>query len=397
MRAEPNLQIDIDTTDAREPFLASLPPGATLLEHAFLLLSLGSGEEGAGELLRNLGVRVAACVVDTNKFLDDLGYSTRHGWYTALQLTARIGIARFYASTTVRDEVREKLLEEEGEYADRARRQGIDRREALRRWEHDYAPWISFLDPCELPPSPRVEALRLVDPDDVGTAQLIEFLRPEATFSEDKALRPFGVVRGEWVAYTLAYHAESVYGSVKVGLAVGGGLVLSIGYGALEGLLSLLSMLNPAVGLILAGGAIAAVLYPPARSYLFGQARGVTAARLWQAGELLGTLAGQLQELKTRADESRGQLPATGMATGLDTPPRRAMDYLGIVLSTAPAPLSVYEIMDRMVDAGYGPRGERPDRYVSRLLHRHPLLFEMVWGRRWRLRAHPAPPEAGWV
>ncbi len=367
--------------------LASLAPGETLLGHAVTLMGVLFGEE-ADEILGDLGVQIDPCVLDANAILRDISYAARSGRRTALQEAARLGGVRFYASTAVRDEVTEKLREE-GEFADYARRAGLDRGEAMRLWREDYAPWITFLDPSELPWSPAVGALALRDRDDVPTAQLVEFLHPDTVLSSDKDLEGFGALAGELSVVTLAYRDGSRRDIARTGVAVGGSVTVSVAYAALRPLLALSRRVWPALAPIVVVAGIGAVLHPASRRYLAGRASRVSLSGVARAAGVVWELVRAYGELEAQAGRSRLRLAAAaaGATRGLP-PPSRALGYLVLVLATAPAPLSPAQISRRMVAAGYEPRGMRPDLYVAALLRGHPRLFEKTWGHRWQLRSH---------
>lgn len=91
--------------------------------------------------------RVIVGVIDTNILLGDVRHSLRVKRLTSLMEAARIGALKLFASMTVRDEVWEKLGDEKI-----TKKLKIDSQEACQRWEQDYLPWITFLDPAGLPP-----------------------------------------------------------------------------------------------------------------------------------------------------------------------------------------------------------------------------------------------------
>src|SRR5260370_36485432 len=160
-----------------DDFLAVLRPGTTIIGLIYEMLSLFCDEESLAELFNALGVRRATVVLDTNVLLADLKYFIQKKHHTGLMAAAKIGGVQVFASATVRDEVPEKL-------DIIMRKYGIDPQEAQQVWNTQYASWISFLDPSDLPPlSSKVTALLTRDPDDVSTGQIIELLGPHLVLS----------------------------------------------------------------------------------------------------------------------------------------------------------------------------------------------------------------------
>ncbi len=174
-------------------------------------------------------------VIDTNILLNDLKHSLRVQPLTALMEAARIGALKLFASTSVRDEVWEKLGIEKI-----TRKLKIDPVEARQRWEQDYLPWITFLDPTGLPLlSSRVKDLLKQDPDDVQTGQLIEMLQPDVVFCYNtKHFGAFDVLAERWIHVAVAYRDVSRREGVVTGvamtstLAVKGTLACCFGAGA---------------------------------------------------------------------------------------------------------------------------------------------------------------------
>lgn len=334
-------------------------------------------------LFGDIGVRAAVCVLDTNVLLNEVKYSLRSGRLTRLQQAARFGFVRPYASTVVRDEVEEKLRSSKF-----ARKQlvGVDPSEAVREWRREHGPWIGFIDPSGLPLGPGAQSVR--DRDDVATAQLTELLRPGATLSWDAHLAPVGAIAEDAPTIALAYLERSREGTMRVGIAVGGGMVLTMTVGALQAVLAPLRRVEP---LLLAGGLIAGgmLLHPRSGRYLRQRAGAVAGAHLARMGGILGELARGYAELAERAAEAEREAARLGLR--IDVPAleaARAMDYLVAELAAAPVPLRPVDLSARMIRAGYEPRGEHPERYVASLLRRHPALFERRWGHWWRLRSY---------
>jgi hypothetical protein len=72
------------------------------------LLDLLVGED-ALDILEALHIRCFSCLLDTNVLLKDIGYVVRRRERTGLVRAAQTGIVRLYASTTVHNEVPEKI------------------------------------------------------------------------------------------------------------------------------------------------------------------------------------------------------------------------------------------------------------------------------------------------
>src|SRR5713226_3754530 len=122
--------------------VAALPPGRTVLAFAHKFFS----EEYDRIHATHGSTPIVVGVVDTNILLNDLKHSLQGPPLTPLMESARIGSLKLFASTTVQDEVLEKLGIEKI-----MRKLRIDPVEARQRWKQDFLPWITFLDPTGLP------------------------------------------------------------------------------------------------------------------------------------------------------------------------------------------------------------------------------------------------------
>ncbi|HEU5380135.1 MAG TPA: hypothetical protein VFV38_32320 [Ktedonobacteraceae bacterium] len=352
---------------------------SSFLGATYSLLRLWSGEETASHALETLGVSVHLSVLDTNILMRDIKYRLQHGHITSFIAAARLGSLRLVASVTVRDEVPEHLGEVVTKY-------GLSVEDALRIWEQEYVPQMVFVDPAELPlSSPRVLALADRDADDVPTALLVEWFKPESTFSDDKDLAAFGAIGKDTAVLACAYYALAKRDSMIAGAPVGTMMVLNIGIPVLEASWRVLrwgvarldrrwqwGLLGIAVLLLLWG-----LAQPRFRNWLAERADDVRSA-VKQGIE-------EVQRIEQAAAEARETL---NRSQPVPAPPRTARGYVAYVLARAPGPLSVATITRRMRKQGYHPRSAHPEQYVARLLRTHPRLFERVGRRRWQLRSH---------
>jgi len=360
-------------------FLSVLRPGTTIIESIYEFLSLLCGEEAIAELFERIDIKRAKAVVDTNVFLSDLRYYIQKGHHTGLMAAAKFGGMRIFASTTVRDEVPEKIAVSLSKY-------GIDAQEARQIWETYYVPWISFLDPSELPPlSARVTALLARDPDDVPTGQIIELIGPHLVLTRDKDLIKFESTGQDIPIITCAYRDKTKQETVALCICVSGGFVFSISLETIKSLVAFICGLDKRLSigfLILAAGSfIAALIYPPSRRWLWKQGR-QTIENLWR---VFGPLLDELLEIEAASARAK---PVLSQSRRVIAPPKTARDYAVLVLSESFGPLRAKEIVRRMIALGYQTSSEHPEYYVSRVLHKYPRLFEMTEGKRWRLKSH---------
>ena len=165
--------MDETADDLMHYLLDGLKPGETLLEGAFQLLWLLLGDHQAvQDILDLLGIKVEACILDTNRLLNELKFLLKKEHQPSLLLAAKLGGVKIFAAVSVRDEMPRKI----GELMARWH---VDPAVARSTWETQFAPWIHFVDLSELPPlSEKVEILQSRDATDVQTGQLIELLHP---------------------------------------------------------------------------------------------------------------------------------------------------------------------------------------------------------------------------
>lgn len=332
-------------------------------------------------LLDLLGIHYASCVVDTNVLLRDISWTLKKQRASSLILAARVGTLRLYASTQVRGEVPKKIRARASSFK-------MDPEAACQLWKTTYRPLIRFLDPGELcAQSKQLEELRHRDSDDLPTAQLIELLRPTIVLSEDQDLAAFGSVVVPTTQITSAYRDHAERDAQFVMLGLGGGLALRVSFGTLSLLIELLLRLDRRWLIIL--GAVVGLLFviPPTRRVLL---RGIQALRtrlqeVFQDAhldELFGNVIEGIALMESGTEEARTFLLQQERRV---TPPKKALEYLIVVLSLTGETLSAQEITQRMITRGYEPRGQAPERYVRQLLRTHPQLFARQEDGRWSI------------
>ena len=375
-------------------FLEVLQPGQTVLGRAHNFV----GAEQRRFLIAGNGEQVVVGVIDTQILLRDIRHAVQRAKpLTILMQAVRFGGLRLFASTTVRDEVWEKL-----NIAEITTQMQVDPSEAKERWMYTYLPWITFLDPADLPPlSGRVVELQTRDPDDVPAGQIIELIRPDVVFSDDrKHLGSFDIIGDEWFAAALAYCAISKREGVIVSLKVGGGVAVQgtvvvaqcsftclakIDAEAWRGILLLLMI-------ALALFAIALAI-PSSRRWLQTQARSFTSFSRKCAEtvrECVGGAADEVAKIEQASLEAKQAL--SQMKQRAITPPRKVLEYAAMVLARSPGSLTPSEIVQRMQKYGYQTDAEHPEYYLSRVLHAHPHLFEKKDGQ-WSFKSHQALPD----
>lgn len=372
----------------------ALQPGQTVLGLARNLF----GEE-SDRILSIWGSETpVVCVVDTNILLNDLKYSLLVQPLTALMEAVRMGTVKLFASTTVRDEVWEKLGIEKI-----TRKLKIDPVEAQQRWKQSYLPWITFLDPTGLPPlSARVKGLLKRDPDDVPMGQLIELLQPDVVFCFDKDLDPFDVLANGWTLAAVAYRDISRREGVMAGVAVTSSFAIKgtlattqLSLAAVEQARAGLERIDKKVlwCLILVVGVavVFALAYAPSRRWLSERGKALASA-VKQGASSLGERVSEVTEVVATFEQvaKDARLVLTDQGQRALTPPRGLREYAARALARSRGPLSLSELMERIKEAGYQTQAKQPERSLSHMLHAHPHLF-CVDERRWSLRSHSSP------
>jgi hypothetical protein len=358
--------------------MSAAKPLPSFFDAAYSVLRGLLGEDNAQALFDALRVSVRVCYLDTNAILGLIHYAIRKQITLPLLMAQRMGGVRLMASVEVRDEVPEKIL------AKCPREIRMDPEQALSVWQRDFVPAIEFLDPSELPLlSLRVKALSGRDPDDLQSGQLIELLHPHAVYSNDlKHLSEFEILGEKNAAVSIAYLQKSQRDAVMLSVPLGGHIVLTLSMPLLDLIANILGRLDRRIrgGMLTIGliGLALALLHPTARRWLLSRFQGPLA--------IVSTVVELYAELELRTAEAEQTLLAVGR--GSDAQPQTACWYAARVLGRTPAPLGMRKLTELMVQAGYKSYTQYPHHYVARVLRQHPLLFEEVEGRRWRLRSH---------
>src|SRR5260370_27331967 len=353
------------------------------------------GEEMSQLLLASIKGRVMICVLDTNFLLNDIQNWIGRGSITWLMDAAQTGIVRLFASTTVRDEVREKLNNPKL----RRKKLKIDPVVALQLWATYYIPSITFLDPTGLPHlSPRVKALYAVDPDDVPTGQIVELIQPDCVLSRDHHLASFELTSENWGQVVRDYRDASKSDELMITIVVGGNIVFRFSAATFRLPISLiqkieidkkvvLALLLLLVGLAIAGGL--ALAHPVSRRWLQEQSQSlVSSAKKGTeiVKDYLQGLAQDFAEVQQQGVQAKQNL--TQHPQRIKEIPRNVRGYVALALAGSLGSLSLTELVARMEKHGYQTKNTHPEAYIRSVLRRHPLLFERDERKRWRLRSH---------
>jgi len=364
-----------------------LEPGQSLLENAYsLLYLLMGGDQAVTRMLDSLGISIEVCVFDTNMLLNDIKYTFKKQHQTALLPGAKLGGVKVFASVNVRDEMPRKIKELMPQW-------GIDPQEALRMWKTEYAPWIRFVNPSDMPLiSDRLMALERRDPTDLQTGQLIELVHPHAVISNDPDLAPFGTLSQYSAKVTCAYLEKGKREVLVIYFNATGLLALQLTATALYSLMAWLRKVDKLIlmGILLplavAGGAV--WLYSPSRTWLQERFRAVKPgiqAAFWHVLDGLQPVMEDYMRLKREAEKAHDIL---AQSRRLTEPPITVRDYASRILSRAVGPLSAAELSRRMQKQGYVPRGTHPELYLRRVFRTHPGIFGMDEDKRWYIKRH---------
>jgi hypothetical protein len=359
-----------------------LEPGQSLLENAYKMLYLFTGDEQVvAHLFDVLGVGIEVCVFDTCMFLDDIKYALKKH-QTALPCGVKLGGVRIFASVNVRDEMPRKIEELMPQW-------GIEPQEALRVWEREYAPWIHFVDPSGiLLVSDRLTALKQRDSTDLQTGQLIELVHPHAVFSKDLDLASFGTISRCSAIVTCAYRDKGRREVLVLYLSATWILTLRVSAAVFSSFIAWLCRIDKRIFLLLVVAGVAAWLYTPSRSWLQERFRAVkpriqaASQRVWSG---LQEVMEDYERLKQQADKANAAIAESRRIIGLPTTVR---DHVSRILSNAAGPLSVAEISRLMQDKGYVPRGAHHEIYLRRVLRAHPSVFSMDEDKHWYIKRH---------
>jgi hypothetical protein len=362
--------------------MRAVAPRTTFIGTMYELLQRQLGDATAAEILRTLGISIRSCVLDTNSILNLISYVLRTrreipGYELPLLTVGALGGVHLLASTTVRDEVPEKIVEL------CPHKIHMDPAEAVAVWRRDFAPRFTFVDPSQLPLlSICVQIVAALDEDDVPTGQLIELSGAHAVYSNDQLhLGHFGILGKFNAEVSTAYRAKSQRDAAVLTIFMGGEFVVTLSMPAVEALVQSLGRVDWRIWLGIAGVAIAGVT----AAYLHPR------SRQWMTSTLVGLRSFAEQAIEALVAWEAAMQRTNQILIAQQRPtdaPRTAMEYAFRALAAAPGPLTSRGITDRMIEFGYQTTSQNPHYYVAHVLRRHDRLFEELSGRRWRLRSH---------
>ena len=160
-------------------------------------------------------------------------------------------------------------------------------------------------------------------------------------------------------------------------------MAVSLSIDVVQGLFAVLARLDKRLLLAFAAVVGAATLFPPTRRMLVRLIRGLAAfAQNETARDLLADFVTLIVTKTTQAAQAKQFL--LEKERGL-TQPTRVVEYMLLALSRAGSSLSVKELTRRIIELGYQPKGEHPERYVRRLLGSSPEWFEQDGRGYWRI------------
>lgn len=299
-------------------------------------------------------------ILDTNQVLQDIWYSSRRDTKSALQDALKKSEYWVFMAEPVFQEVEPKLSE--------LCRGDVDKQIAL--WRTAYAPYIwtvrlkenAYLD------DPLIQAMR--DPDDVPTAQLFLFLKPEFLFSDDKKhLGDFPI--SQEVGQVSAAYRDII--DIRRRMQAAGTLPL-IGIAASSEIWKAFRRLPPLVQLILGGAAVGALLFfrTPLIQKISDTLKHPETRRMFkEISELAERKMNQLSQASTYIRE---RLPPTPL-------PMRVLDHLIEILTVIDEPLSLDDIFHYLLARGYQPKGTSASskHYVLSLLKKHAIFSGSSW------------------
>jgi hypothetical protein len=343
------------------------------------------GDAAFTSLLEAVGIQIFSVVVDTNFLVNEVRIAAKTGTVPYMIELARVGSLRLFASTTVRDEVPNTLL-------DMARELELDATGLLQAWAL-LSPWIIFLDPSGLPrATARLQRLAHVDPDDVPTGQLVELLDPDLFLTADKALADFGpsplpTPESLWTV-RVAYRDKQTRDEMQAGVGAGGAIML---VAVVELVGATVNMLRKQIGRL-----------PKPLVVLFLLALAAAAAHLLLRRRETG-IAAQTQVsrepsfakyvLEEFGGATRAGAKADQMLSSIGrphAPPRTGATHVARVLAGSPGPVSLDWLVLRVQASGYRPRTLQVRQSVERRLRAFPRLFVRMKNGRWALRTNPA-------
>jgi len=242
---------------------------------------------------------------------------------------------------------------------------------------------------CFYRPSSQVIDGAVVDPKDLPYKNAIDELAlPVYTRDADRQEMGAPVV---WVCIDTACRDHARATSVKLGFTVGSTYTVTIGVEALRaaarGIKSLFEgfrRLSPWLQFAIAGGVAALLIHPKSRAKLLETWRSITGFAQQAKGPVFQGLLVLMQQLaEAESDAARtleqvqSALPAAKKGT--------AIVYVRRVCVLSKEPLAVEEIVCRMRNEGYVPRGQQPEVYIRRVMRKSDQFIEDSLGL-WKLK-----------
>ncbi len=351
-------------------------PGTTMLGTMVELF----GDTAVTSLLQAVGIRIFSCVVDTNFLVNEVRIAAKMGTVPYMIELARVGSLRLFASTTVRDEVPNTLL-------DMAYELELGAAGLLQAWAL-LAPWIFFLDPSSLPrATARLQKLALADPDDVPTGVLVELLDPDLFLTADKALADFGpspVSAPESLrTVRIAYRDKRTRDAMQAGVGVGGSIML-VAFVEVVG--ATVKMLRKQIGRLPKPVVVLALLALATAAGLLALRRRET--RIATQSQISREPSFAKYVLEEFGGATRAGAKADRLLSSIErphAPPRTCATHAARVLSRSPGPVSLDWLVMRMYANGYRSRTQHARRSVERRLRAFPRLFVRMRNGRWVL------------
>ncbi len=242
---------------------------------------------------------------------------------------------------------------------------------------------------CFYRPSSQVIDGAVVDPKDLPYKHASDELALPV-YTRDADLQEMGapVV---WVCIDTACRDHARATSVKLGFTVGSTYTVTIGVEALRaaarGIKSLFEgfrRLSPWLQFAIAGGVAALLIHPKSRAKLLETWRSITGFAQQAKGPVFQGLLVLMQQLaEAESDAARtleqvqSALPAAKKGT--------AIVYVRRVCVLSKEPLAVEEIVCRMRNEGYVPRGQQPEVYIRRVMRKSDQFIEDSLGL-WKLK-----------
>jgi hypothetical protein len=337
---------------------------------------------GLLQLVRNLNndIRIRTVILDANVILRDIAHISKRRQETRLFGEAEFGLVRLLATP--------RVVEEVGRYIPFvAKKTKNDVAFMFEVWSC-YKERLTIVTPEEISSS-RITQLNLRDPDDVGTAQLIELVGPTLALSADNDLKDLGYSqKGDWLPCVLNTKSIVDHDALQVVIKLGGSLIV---VGLSKGLRfvskTLLNSIKriPTQFLGLAGLTIASLLLDSRfRAWICNNFKNIIKLgerSLPQLSEKVNCFCEELMQIKAKSLKAEKFI--TGEAPQF-SPPTTLKGYLIRVLAFSPNALTPQQLMDRVKQEGYQPRGINPEKYLETILRKNPIFCSNEHGH-WQI------------